>query len=89
IAATLSVDRVRVTLTVPAGAGRLRARLHAQGLVAAERPDDGGWQVDIDAPRALLEPLFGLPGGDGEWMREALETELGEERRGHHDPAVR
>ncbi len=76
IAAALSIDRVRVTLDVPASAGRLRARLHAQGLVAAERVDDGGWQVDIDAPRALLEPLFGLPDGDGEWLRGALLARL-------------
>ena len=76
IAAALSIDRVRITLEVPASAGRLRARLHAQGLVAAERVDDGGWQVDIDAPRALLEPLFGLPDGDGEWLRGALLARL-------------
>ncbi len=73
IAAALSVERIRCTLELPVGAGRLRARLHAQGLVAAERADEQGWQIEIDAPRALVEPLFGLAGGDGEWLRAALE----------------
>ncbi len=72
IAGALSVERIRCTLAVPASAGRLRARLHAQGLVAAEHIDEQGWHIDIDAPRALVEPLYGLPGGDGEWLRGAL-----------------
>lgn len=63
-------------LALPPSAGRLRARLHAQGLVSAERMDERGWQIDIDAPRALVEPLFGMPGGDGEWLRGALLAHL-------------
>jgi GTP-binding protein HflX len=50
----------------------LRARLHAQGLVADESADDSGWHIRIDAPRALVEPLFGLPDGDGDWLRGRL-----------------
>ena len=46
--------------TARAGGGRrLRARLHAQGLVAEEAGRRGGWHIRIDAPRALVEPLFG------------------------------
>ena len=72
IAERLGSQRVCTELHVPAAAGRLRARLHAQGLVAGERADDAGWNIRIDAPRALLEPLFGLPHGDGDWLRERL-----------------
>ena len=72
IAHALSGERVHRWLHLPVDAGRLRARLFAQGLVADERPADSGWEIEIDAPRALVEPLFGLPGGDGDWLREAL-----------------
>jgi GTP-binding protein HflX len=74
IARTLQSERVHRWLHVPDAAGRLRARLFAQGLVASERPADSGWELEIDAPRALVEPLFGLPGGDGDWLREQLEV---------------
>ena len=70
IAARLGAARVLAELHVPASSGRLRARLHAQGLVAEETTEDAGWKIRIDAPRALVEPLFGMPGGDGEWLRE-------------------
>ncbi|HSM99512.1 MAG TPA: ribosome rescue GTPase HflX [Rudaea sp.] len=72
IARALQVERVHRWLHLPVVAGRLRARLFAQGLVANERHDDNGWEIEIDAPRALLEPLFGLPAGEGDWLREAL-----------------
>ena len=68
----LGAQRVCADLLLPPEAGRLRARLHAQGLVAGESADEDGWRVRIDAPRALVEPLFGMPGGDGEWLRERL-----------------
>jgi len=72
IARTLQGERVHRWLHVPAAAGRLRARLFAQGLVASERHADSGWELEIDAPRALVEPLFGLSGGEGEWLRDML-----------------
>jgi GTP-binding protein HflX len=72
IGARLGSERVRADLLLPTDAGRLRARLHAQGLVAGEHVDEQGWHIRIDAPRALIEPLFGLPGGDGEWLRSRL-----------------
>ena len=74
IGRTLQGDRVHRWLRVPDSAGRLRARLFAQGLVASERPAESGWELEIDAPRALLEPLFGLSGGDGEWLRRELQA---------------
>jgi GTP-binding protein HflX len=68
----LGSHRVRAELLVPASSGRLRARLHAQGLVADEQADETGWRIRIDAPLALVEPLFGLPDGDGAWLRTRL-----------------
>ena len=72
LARALQRGRVHCWLRVPDGAGRLRARLFAQGLVASERPAESGWELEIDAPRALIEPLLGLP--EGAWLREALDT---------------
>jgi GTP-binding protein HflX len=72
IEAKLGAERVRAELHVPSGAGRLRARLHAQGLVAEETAEESGWRILVDAPRALVEPLFGLPDGDGDWLRRRL-----------------
>jgi GTPase len=68
----LGAERIRTELHVPSASGRLRARLHAQGIVAEEAADDSGWRIRIDAPRVLVEPLFGLPDGDGEWLRRRL-----------------
>jgi GTP-binding protein HflX len=68
----LGAERIRAELHVPSASGRLRARLHAQGLVAEENAEDSGWRIRIDAPRALVEPLFGLPDGDGDWLRRRL-----------------
>lgn len=72
IGQALSSERVHCTLQLPATSGRLRARLHAQGVVASEQAGEDGWQIEIDAPRSQLEPMFGLPGGDGDWLRQAL-----------------
>jgi GTP-binding protein HflX len=77
IAEGLSSERVRTTLELPSSAGRLRARLHAHGIVVAEQAGDDGWRIDIDAPRTQVEPLFGLDGGDGKWLREALLAPVG------------
>ena len=65
--------RVHAELRLPPRAGRLRARLIELGAVRAERYDDGGWRLDIDAPRDLLLPLAGDARGDeGRIMREWL-----------------
>jgi GTP-binding protein HflX len=72
IGQALASERVHSVLQVPAASGRLRARLHAQGVVVSEQADDDGWRIEIDAPRGLIEPLFGLPGGDGDWLKSAL-----------------
>ncbi|MGA9334064.1 MAG: ribosome rescue GTPase HflX [Rudaea sp.] len=72
LARGLQHERVHCWLRVPDDAGRLRARLFAQGLVANERPAEQGWELEIDAPRSLLEPLFGLPEGEGDWLKAQL-----------------
>ena len=72
ITRALQHDRVHRWLRLPDSAGRLRARLFESGLISGERAVEDGWEVEIDAPRALLEPLYGLPSGDGEWLREAV-----------------
>ncbi len=65
-------ERVQRSLRLPPSAGRLHARLVAAGVVCAERFDENGWLIEIDAPRLLLEPLFGLPDGDGELLRRQV-----------------
>ncbi len=68
----LAATRVHAVLQLPSTAGRLRARLHEDGFVVTERSGEAGWQVEIDAPRNRLEPLFGLSGGDGSWLEAEL-----------------
>ena len=68
----LQHDRVHCSIALPHTAGRLRARLIALGFVAGERPIEGGWEVSIDAPRAQIEPLFGLSDGEGDWLRAQI-----------------
>ena len=65
-------ERIHRWVTLPPEHGRLRARLFAAGAVAAERVEEEGWALEIDAPRNVVEPLFGLPGGDGEWLKARL-----------------
>lgn len=74
IAKRLGNERIDAVLDLPLSAGRLRARLHEQALVLEETATDGGWRIRIDAPRAVIEPLFGLPGGDGNWLRSQLQA---------------
>lgn len=72
ITQSLMRERVHHWLHVPAQSGRLRARLFELGLVASERAEEAGWAVEIDAPRAMLEQLYGLPNGDGAWLKREL-----------------
>jgi GTPase len=72
LAQTLQHERVHCWLHLPDAEGRLRARLFEQGIVAGERPSKSGWELEIDAPRALIEPLFGLPEGVGAWLKASL-----------------
>jgi GTP-binding protein HflX len=66
----LQHERVHCWVNVPGDAGRLRARLFEQGLVSNERAAEHGWELEIDATRALIEPLFGMP--EGQWLREQI-----------------
>ncbi|HEY0180951.1 MAG TPA: hypothetical protein VGC30_15155, partial [Dokdonella sp.] len=86
IARSLGAERVQAELHLPVEAGRLRARLHEQGLVAEEHADDDGWRIRIDAPLARVEPLFGLPSGDGDWLRDRLLAAIG--RRTYNSSAT-
>ncbi|HEX5961906.1 MAG TPA: ribosome rescue GTPase HflX [Rhodanobacteraceae bacterium] len=65
--------RVHAELRLPPRAGRLRARLIELGAVRAERYDEDGWRLDIDAPRDLLLPLAGdVRSDDARLLREWL-----------------
>ena len=66
-------ERVHRWVRLPPSSGRLRARLFAAGAVASERMGEEGYELEIDAPRHVVEPLFGLPDGDGPLLRESLE----------------
>jgi GTP-binding protein HflX len=71
----LAGNRVRAELRLPPRAGRLRARLIELGAVKAERYDEEGWRLDIDAPRSLLLPLAGeARGDDAQLMRTWLDA---------------
>jgi len=64
--------RVRQSIVLGHDQARLRAKLFKAGVIAGESADDDGWHIDIDAPRAAIEPLFGLPDGDGARLRGHL-----------------
>ena len=72
IGQALASERVYQELMVPAASGRLRARLHEIGVVASETTEEEGWRIKIDGPLALIEPLFGMAGGQGAWLKAAL-----------------
>ncbi|HET9031692.1 MAG TPA: ribosome rescue GTPase HflX [Dokdonella sp.] len=72
IGQALSSERIHRVVEMPATSGRLRARLHELGLVTSEVAGDEGWRIEIDAPRSRIEPLFGLPDGQGDWLKAAL-----------------
>jgi GTPase len=66
-------ERVHRWVHLPASSGRLRARLFAAGAVQSERMGGDGYELEIDAPRHVVEPLFGLPDGDGALLRASLD----------------
>ncbi|HVJ63218.1 MAG TPA: ribosome rescue GTPase HflX [Tahibacter sp.] len=72
IADTLGRERVQTRLDLSSAQGRLRSRLFAAGVVAGETSDEEGWHLDIDAPLSRLQPLFGLPDGDGSFLKSAF-----------------
>lgn len=73
IAAAFSDERVRLDVSLPPQAGRLRAKLFAAGVVGGERiAEDGSWSLVLDAPRGRLAPLLGAVGTDGDLMREVV-----------------
>ncbi len=48
---------VHRSLCLPPTAGRLRARLFEMGAVVNERPQDGGWVMEVEISGTLLERL--------------------------------
>ena len=64
--------RVRGELCLPPAAGRLHARLRALGVLSAERFEEDGWHLAVDAPRGLLEPLLGDVSGESAPLRALL-----------------
>ncbi len=71
----LAGARVRAELRLPPDSGRLRARLIELGAVKAERFDEDGWSLDIDAPREVLLPLAGAGSGkESRLMRDWLDV---------------
>jgi len=61
-------------IKLPLSAGRLRSRLFAAGVVDTESAEEDGWKMAIDGPESRIVPLFGLPDGDGEWLRARLKS---------------
>ena len=58
-----ATDLVTGRLSLGAADGRLRARLHEQGAVVGEMPDEAGWRVDLRLSRAAAERIAAEPGG--------------------------
>jgi GTPase len=77
IAGLLGRDRVRLRLALSPAQGRLRSRLYEAGVVESEESVEQGWLLVIDAPLARLQALFGLPEGDGSYLRDALQSAAG------------
>ena len=55
--------RLQAELSLSAGEGRLRARLHDLDAVREESADDSGWRLRIDLPLAVAERLALEAGG--------------------------
>ncbi len=53
----LGLRRVSGEVQLPAGAGRLRARLHELGAVLAEHHDEHGWTLSLDLAQADAERI--------------------------------
>ena len=68
----LGGERFRAQLQLPLSAGRLHAQLRASGAIAQESVDEQGWQLQIDAPRSLLEPLAGGDAAEAHLLRALL-----------------
>lgn len=73
----LGGGQVRATLQLAPQFGRLYSRLHAAGALGGERSENGGWSLDIDAPRRLLESLAEeSQGEEAEFLRAILADEV-------------
>jgi GTP-binding protein HflX len=68
----LGGERIQSGLELPLSAGRLHARLKAAGAIAAERVDEHGWHLDIDAPRSVIAPFSGGSEAEAALLRDLL-----------------
>lgn len=68
----LSGERIKKQIKLTHAQARLRARLFDAGVIAHETITENGWTLKIEAPKARLAPLLGLPDGDGLWLSQAL-----------------
>ncbi|BCT91329.1 GTPase HflX [Lysobacter helvus] len=57
LGARLGLRRVAGEVSLPPGAGRLRARLHELGAVLAEHHDEHGWTLSLDLAEADAERI--------------------------------
>ncbi len=55
--------RIAGELRLGPGEGRLRARLHAAGVIRAEDADEAGWRLELDMPLSIAERLAQESGG--------------------------
>lgn len=58
LAARLPSERVTAQVRLSPLAGRLRARLFEVGAIRHERPDDEGWQIELDMPLAVAHQVL-------------------------------
>ncbi|MET0288725.1 MAG: ribosome rescue GTPase HflX [Pseudoxanthomonas sp.] len=63
LAQLLDLQRVQGEVTLPASAGRLRARLHELEAIREEHFEEGRWRLMLDLARADAEKLASQPGG--------------------------
>lgn len=67
-----SQSRIHQWIHLPITAGRLRARLFELDAIRNEVIDEKGWKLEVDAPTYKIQTLFGLPDGEGMWLRQVL-----------------
>ena len=67
-----SQSRIHQWIDLPITAGRLRARLFELDAIRNEVIDEKGWKLEVDAPTYKIQTLFGLPDGEGMWLRQVL-----------------
>jgi GTP-binding protein HflX len=87
IGGALELRHVVGSIELPAGAGRLRARLHELGAVVDEQAGDDGWRLQLDLAEVDARRLYAQ--AHGEALRPLLDgAELDRALSGEHDFGV-